>query len=198
MPSRRSRPALAAALLLAASLLLAACGDDNANPELLPPKQAEYLLENLDDAQTAFDDDDCTTALAHLQAVQDRINLLGKPISHELKLNLREGAATLYAQAEAECGVTEEPATEEPTPEPTPAPEPEPEPTTTDQGDTTPPEDNQDQPDQQPTPEPEPTPTPTPEPTPTPTPEPTPTPQPTPAPPGPGSGGISPNDQVGN
>ena len=55
MPSRGPHPALAAVLLvLGASLLLAACGDEGTNPELLPEKLANSMLDDLDEAETAL------------------------------------------------------------------------------------------------------------------------------------------------
>ena len=195
MPSRGPHPALAAVLLLlGASLLAAGCGDNGTNPELLPESQSDYLLSNLDEAEAAFEDDDCETALAHIEAVQERVNDLGKPISRELKINLREGAATLREQVEVECAEADQPEpAPEPEPEPVPEPEPEPEtpepqPDSPDEEEPTP--DEETPPDQpEPAPEPEPQPEPAPEPTP-----PTPQPEPTPTPP---SGGVGPADEAG-
>ena len=190
MPSRGRHPALAAVLvLLGASLLLAACGDEGTNPELLPESQSEYLLGKLDEAEAAFEDEDCATALARIEEAQERINDLGQPISRELKMNLRDGTTTLYEQVETECAEAEEPATEpEPEPQPTPAPEPpEEEPDSEDEGEQTPDETPPDQPEPEPAPEPEPEPEP-------PAPEPQPEPEPAPSPP---SGGVGPGTEAG-
>ena len=185
-------------LALGPFLLLAGCGDEGTNPELLSEKTANSMLDDLEAAQEAFDEEDCATMQRRLDKVLERVNALGGPISKPLKLNLREGTETLIEAADAECGESTEPAPEpEPEPEPAPAPEPE---TPTEEPDapdteepTTPDETNPEQPDV-PAPEPEPAPEPAPEPTPEPAPEPTPQPEPTPPPP---SGGVGPGSSVG-
>ena len=181
--------------MLGACLLFAGCGDDGSNPELLSEKTANSLLDDLEEAEAAFDEGDCAKMQRRLNKVLERINDLGGPISKPLKLNLREGTNTLIETAEAECGATEEPApapAPEPEPEPTPAPEPETpteEPDSSDEEEPTPDETNPDQP-ETPAPEPEPTPEPAPEPEPTPQPEPTPAPTPP-------SGGVGPGTEAG-
>src|SRR5688572_208864 len=170
MPRRGPHAALAAVLLmLGACLLIAGCGEEGSNPELLSEKTANALLDDLEEAEAAFEDDDCAKMQRRLDKVLERINDLGGPISKPLKLNLREGARTLMDTAEAECGEATEPAPEpEPEPEPAPAPEPEtPEqqPDSEDEEEPTPDETNPDQP-EEPAPEPEPAPDPEPAPEP--------------------------------
>src|SRR5688572_14920157 len=195
MPRRGPHAALAAVLLmLGACLLIAGCGEEGSNPELLSEKTANALLDDLEEAEAAFEDGDCAKMQRRLDKVLERINDLGGPISNPLKLNLREGAQTLMDTAEAECGEATEPA---PEPEPVPAPEPEtPEeqPDSEDEEEPTPDETNPDQPEE---PAPEPEPAPDPEPAPEPDVDPAPDPGPPPTTPAPPSGGVGPGSEAG-
>ena len=197
MPSWGPNPALAAVLLmLGACLLIAGCGDDGSNPKLLSEKTANSLLDDLEEAQAAFDEGDCERMQRRLDKLLERINDLGGPISKPLKKNLRRATQTLMDAAEAECGETTEPEPEpEPDPvEPVPAPEPatpEEQPDSEDEEEptpepTTPEEPDAPAPDVEPA-EPEP---PAPEPTPAPAPEPPPAPTPP-------SGGVGPSTEAG-
>jgi len=134
--ARFSRRCSLPALVVAASLALTACGEDSNNPELLPKKQAEPLLADIEAVESAAADGDCAAVDENIESIQTRIGDLGGPISQELKDNLREGAE-LLEEVSVECG--SEPETEEPDVTDTtdetvaPAPETEPEDTTADE-----------------------------------------------------------------
>ena len=199
MPSRGPhRALLAAVLVIGAFLVFAGCGEESTNPELLPEKLANSMLDDLEEAQVALDEGDCERMERRLDKVFERIAALGSPpTDRQLKLNLREGINTLQEEASAECEETSEPE-EEPT-EPVPAPEPEPttpvEPEDSeDEEEPTPEQPNPDQP-EEPEPEPDVEPGP-PEPGPAPNPEPAPPANPPPTSPG-GSGGVGPGSAVG-
>jgi outer membrane biosynthesis protein TonB len=187
------------ALAVAGCLGLTGCGGEESNPQLLPQKHADFLTENLEEAEEAFAANDCETVDARLEDALERINDLGAPpISKPLKLRLREGVQALQDEA-GTCGEEEEEPTEPtepvvPDPEPAPAPDE--------------PEDEEPEPE----PEPDPEPAPEPEPDPAPAPEPQEPVEPAPTPPSdggspgggttgppvtPGGGGVGPSDPVG-
>lgn len=176
-------------LVVAASLAFTACGGESNNPELLPKKQAEPLLADIEAVDSAAAEGDCDAVDQNIESIQERIGDLGGPISQKLKDALRSGAERLE-EVSVECGSEAEP--EEPdvtdTTDETVDPAPEPEDTTGDEqtdpsaeAETPPAE--EDPPASEPVPQPEPE-VPAPGP-----PETTP-----PTDPGAGSGGIGPGD----
>lgn len=115
------------ALGAGAAFGLVSCGDDE-NPELLPGDTAKQILDNLDRAEEALADGDCEAAEEAVDQIVGDIEDLDRPVSKELRRELKQGAILLGERIAEECTpeTTAPPTTEE-------APEPPPEETTTEE-----------------------------------------------------------------
>ena len=90
------------ALGVGAAFALVSCGDDE-NPELLPGETAEQILDNLDTVAEAVDAGDCSGAEDAVNEIIGDIEDLDRPVSKELRQELKRGAVLLSERIDTDC-----------------------------------------------------------------------------------------------
>lgn len=108
------------ALGAGAAFGLVSCGDEE-NPELLPGDTAKQILDNLEQVEESVGTGDCEGAEQAVNEIVGDIEDLDRPVSKELRQELKQGAILLGEQIAEECTPdTTVPETTEEAPEPPP------------------------------------------------------------------------------
>jgi len=96
-------PLLAALLLGAACAVLVACGGSGDTDALIPDRQAETMIEQLDTIQASVNRGRCAGVDNQVAALQSQINGLPRKVDAALRTRLQEGVNNLAAIAPGEC-----------------------------------------------------------------------------------------------
>jgi hypothetical protein len=99
----RTFPLLAALLLGAACAVLVACGTSGNDDDLIPAKQAETMIDQLDTIKSAVSRGRCLGVDNQVAALQTQINDLSRRVDAGLRNRLQEGVNNLAAIAPDEC-----------------------------------------------------------------------------------------------
>jgi hypothetical protein len=99
----RTFPLLAALLLGAACAVLVACGTSGNDDDLIPAKQAETMIDQLDTIKSAVSRGRCSGVDNQVAALQTQINDLSRRVDAGLRNRLQEGVNNLAAIAPDEC-----------------------------------------------------------------------------------------------
>ena len=130
---------VAALLAGAACALAVGCGDDGDDAALIPPRQADAMIEQLDAIERSVRRGRCANVDTEIAALQTQVNDLSSRVDAGLRARLQEGVDNLATIAPDECFEHRDSGTTATTPTQTTTTETTPTPTTPTQTTTTPP-----------------------------------------------------------